>query len=73
MGKLLIEMEGITQTIDLLPYILEYAVGMGMMSAGEMETYLAIAETAGWAMLKLCEVNGHWMIFAYVLVIAIIF
>ena len=63
MGKLLIEMEGITQTIDLLPYILEYAVGMDMMSAGEMETYLAIAETAGWAMLKLCKLGARWMIF----------
>ena len=63
MGKLLIEMEGITQTIDLLPYILEDAVGMDMMSAGEMETYLAIAETAGWAMLKLCKCGSDWMIF----------
>ena len=63
MGKLLIEMEGITQTIDLLPYILEESVGMGMMSAGEMETYLAIAETAGWAMLKLCKCGSDWMIF----------
>ena len=37
MGKLLIEMEGITQTIDLLPYILEDAVGMDMMSASAAE------------------------------------
>ena len=63
MGKLLIEMEGITQTIDLLPYILEEAVGMDMMSAGEMHTYLSIAENAGWAMLKLCKVGARWMIF----------
>ena len=66
MGKLLIEMkdEGrITETIDLLPYILAAAVGARMMTQGEMDTYIAIASFAGWAMLKLVKVDGRWVIF----------
>ena len=59
--------------IDLMPLVVQQLVLSNIMSTAEADTMLAIYETAGWAMLKLCEVNGHWMIFACVLVIAIIF
>ena len=49
--------------IDLMPLVVQQLVLSNIMSTAEADTMLAIYETAGWAMLKLCKVGARWMIF----------
>ena len=70
MGELIDDMVAsgdIEEMYDLLPLILAKAVLWDLLSPAEAQEWLAVAETAGWHLLKLCKVLGHWMILACVL------
>ena len=63
MEDLIDDFREITQVYDLLPRLLAQAVLQGILTSAEMDELLAVAETVGWAMLKLCHYRGLWMIF----------
>ena len=69
MGELIDDMVAsgdIEEMYDLLPLILAKAVLWDLLSPAEAQEWLAVAETAGWFMLKMCKVgdgDADWKIF----------
>ena len=56
----------IRESHDLMPELLDEAVADGIISADIAQPMRAVAETAGWFMLKMCKVgdgDADWKIF----------